>query len=419
MKDQRPSVKFIPLGQLKPWGRNYRRGEVGAIIASIKEFGFNGALRVWNGEVMAGNHALQALTAMRDDGLAMNAPMGVLAMPDDWHVPCINISHLSRVQAEAFAIADNRTQELGTEDAAALSAILSELLAVDERLFAGAGYSESDLEAMLGELRQMEDPTDVPEPQDPDSEDFGQVRPQLGDVWRLGPHKLLCADSRVEVQLARLFGAKRADLLFTDPPYGVGYVGKTADALTIENDDLGDEGTRQLVADLLRAAPLKKGGSFYICSPAGVTETAFRLAIADAGMSLRQCIVWVKDRFVLGRSDYHWRHESILYGWKSGSAHFFTPDRTKDTVWEFERPSVSSQHPTMKPVPLIEEAIDNSSKSGQLVYDACIGSGSTLMACESKGRRCYGADIDPRYCEVTLRRWEELTGGAAELVSRV
>jgi DNA modification methylase len=194
-------------------------------------------------------------------------------------------------------------------------------------------------------------------------------------------------------------------MIFTDPPYGVAYVGKTKDSLTIDNDELGDEGTRELVRDILTIAPLKPGGVFYVCSPSGNTETFFRLAIQDSGLMLKQCIVWVKNAFVLGHQDYHYRHESILTGWKDGASHYFIKDRKQDTVWEFPRPNANKDHPTMKPVDLVAKAIFNSSKPGQTVYEPCGGSGTTLIACEKLGRKALVMEIDPKYCDVIVRRY--------------
>jgi DNA modification methylase len=252
----------------------------------------------------------------------------------------------------------------------------------------------------------LTDPDDVPPvPDDPIT--------QPGDLWLLGRHRLLCGDSTKAEDVARLMDGDTADMIFTDPPYGVDYVGKTKDALKIQNDTLGDEGTRELVADALRMAPLKPGGSFYICSPAGNTETAFRLAVMDSGLELRQCIVWVKQQFVMGRQDYHWRHESILYGWHAGAGHYFINDRTQDTVWEIDRPSRSEMHPTMKPVALVEKAIGNSSLPSQVILDMFTGSGTTVIAAEQSGRICYGMELDPRYVDVSIRRWENATGQTA------
>jgi DNA modification methylase len=241
--------------------------------------------------------------------------------------------------------------------------------------------------------------------------DQGESASRLGEVYQLGRHRLMCGDSTKIEDVEKLMDGKKADMVFTDPPYGVAYVGKTKDALTIQNDALGDEGTRLLVADALRIAPIKTGAVFYVCSPAGNTETAFRLAIADAGLALKQCIVWVKDHFVMGRQDYHWRHESILYGWKEGSAHFYGGGRSQDTVWEVKRPTVSKEHPTMKPIELVLKGIGNSSKGDDIVLDLFGGSGSTLIACEQTNRICYMMELDEHYCDVTRKRYHKYVTG--------
>jgi len=203
------------------------------------------------------------------------------------------------------------------------------------------------------------------------------------------------------------------DLIWTDPPYGVGYVGKTRAALRIANDDLGEAATRRLVADALTLAPLRPGGAFYLAAPGGPLHLAFLLAVRDAGLAVHQTLVWVKDRFVLGHADYHARHEPILYGWREGAAHHFVPDRTQDTVWEIERPSRSTEHPIMKPVALVERAIRNSSRPGEIVYDPFAGAGTTLVAAEVSGRLARVIEIDPRYAQVIIERWSTLTGGRA------
>jgi DNA modification methylase len=208
-----------------------------------------------------------------------------------------------------------------------------------------------------------------------------------------------------------------ADMIFTDPPYGVGYVGKTKRRMTIANDNLGDAGTRGLVARAMRAAPLRTGGVFYVCSAAGDKETAFRLALVDADLPIRQALVWVKSQFVLGHSDYHYKHETILYGWKGKARHHFVSDRTQHTVWEFRKPLASRLHPTQKPVPLVARALYNSSKPGDIVYDGFGGSGTTLMACEQTGRHCRMMEIDTAFCGTIIDRWEAQTGRQAELIT--
>jgi DNA modification methylase len=298
------------------------------------------------------------------------------------------------------------------------------ILATLDPIGAMAGQDDQILARLLGRV-QTEDgavlellsslsgePVPKPGLTDPDEVPDAPAEPisRRGDLWILGDHRLLCGDATDRDDVIRLMNGEEADLLVTDPPYGVEYVGKTKQALTIQNDRLGDNGTQALVAAALRGAPLKPGGSFYVCSPAGSSETVFRLALLDAGLELRQCLVWVKDQFVMGRQDYHWRHESILYGWKDGAAHRFVNDRTQDTVWEIDRPRRSAEHPTIKPIELVTRALRNSSRHGDLVLDLFGGSGTTLIACESLSRRGAMIELDPVYCDVAVARWEQFTG---------
>lgn len=242
------------------------------------------------------------------------------------------------------------------------------------------------------------------------------IRP--GEVYALGQHRIMCGDSTDKESVSLLMGGAKASMIFTDPPYGVQYVGKTKEALTIENDSLGEEGTARLWKEAYENARevLVDGASIYATVPAGPLHLLFAKVMKDHD-DLRQILVWAKDSFVLGRSDYHYRHEPILYGWKSPGKHEFLGGRDKDSVWEFKRPTVSKEHPTMKPVALMEFAIKNSTSPNEIVLDVFLGSGSTLMACETTERRCYGLEIDPRYCQVIINRWEKFTGKKAEKVS--
>lgn len=204
-------------------------------------------------------------------------------------------------------------------------------------------------------------------------------------------------------------------MLLTDPPYGVSYVGKTKDALTIENDSKGDS---ELLAFLVEAfanakSVMSDGAAFYVFH-ADSKGHVFRNALADVGLAVRECLVWVKNSLVLGRQDYQWKHEPCLYGWKDGAAHRWYSDRRQTTVLEFDRPTASREHPTMKPVPLLAYLISNSTKEGDVVLDPFGGSGSTLLACEKLGRACWTMELDPHYCDVIIRRWEDMTGSSAE-----
>jgi DNA modification methylase len=238
-----------------------------------------------------------------------------------------------------------------------------------------------------------------------------------GDLFALGAHRLLCGDATSLTHVARLMDGLRADLVFTDPPYNVDYVGKTGSALKIDNDKMD---TKRFRAFLLAAfhvlfANAREGAPIYVCH-SDTEGYNFRGAMIEAGWLFKQAIIWVKDSFVMGRQDYHWRHEPILYGWKPGAAHRWWADRTQDTVWEIPRPKRSVEHPTMKPVELVSRAIVNSSKPGDMVLDPFGGSGSTLIACEAEGRVCRIAELDPRYVDVIVERWETFTGRRAELV---
>lgn len=210
-----------------------------------------------------------------------------------------------------------------------------------------------------------------------------------------------------------------ADLLVTDPPYGISYTGKTKEALTIENDSLEDAELQAFLHDAFSKAIeyMSPGAAFYIFH-ADSKGDVFRSACSSAGLKIRECLVWVKNVMTLGRQDYQWRHEPCLYGWKDGASHSWYSDRKQTTVLEFDKPTANREHPTMKPVPLIAYLISNSSKEGDTVLDCFGGSGSTLIACEQLGRKCLTMELDPHYCDVIITRWEELTGKKAVLIDQ-
>jgi len=205
-----------------------------------------------------------------------------------------------------------------------------------------------------------------------------------------------------------------ADLLVTDPPYNVAYEGKTADALTIENDSMSDADFRQFLRNCYAAADsaMNPGAAFYIWH-ADSEGFNFRGAAFDIGWRVRQCLVWKKNTLVLGRQDYQWQHEPCLYGWKEGAAHSWYSDRKQTTILEFNKPQRNGEHPTMKPVDLIQYQVENSSRAGDIVLDLFGGSGSTLIACEKTGRRNCSMELDPKYCDVIVRRWQQYTGKRA------
>lgn len=203
-------------------------------------------------------------------------------------------------------------------------------------------------------------------------------------------------------------------MLLTDPPYGVSYVGKTKNALTIENDSMGDDEFAAFLLDAftIASSAMTPGAAFYVFH-ADSRGHVFRNALEEAGLKIRECLIWVKNSMVLGRQDYQWRHEPCLYGWKDGAGHKWYSDRKQTTVLEFDRPSANADHPTMKPLPLVSYLIGNSTREGDTVLDCFGGSGSTLLACEQLGRRCLTMEIDPHYCDVIIERWEAFTGKKA------
>ena len=231
----------------------------------------------------------------------------------------------------------------------------------------------------------------------------------LGDIFEIGQHKLLCGSSTETDNWGKIFGSEYADMVVTDPPYNVAYTGKTKDALTIQNDSMKDGDFYQFLYDFYTAlgSYTKAGGSWYVWH-ADSEGANFRRAMADSGIMVKQCLIWVKQSMVMGRQDYQWRHEPCLYGWKEGASHSWYSDRKQTTILEFNRPSRNAEHPTMKPVELIAYQITNSSKTGDLVADGFLGSGTTMVAAHQLGRKCYGTELDPKYCQVIIDRMKKL-----------
>jgi DNA modification methylase len=387
----------VPIESVTVHPNNPRRGAVDAVAASLARFGQQKPIVVQasTGYVVAGNHIVKAARAL------------------GWSEIAANVEELDDASAVAFMLADNRTADLGGYDDALLAAILAEQEAAAN--LAATGYDADDVAAILAaahiaDTRDADAAPPLPEPSD--------LYVEPGDLWALGRHRLLLGDAADPAAVARLVGGDTVDLIWSDPPYSVAYKGKTAAALTIANDDLGIEGTRNLVAAALRLVPLRRGGAFYLASPAGPAHLAFLLALGDACLAVHQTLIWVKDRFVLGHSDYHYRHEPILYGWREGS-HVFRGDRREDSVWEIARPARNDVHPTIKPVELVERAIRNSCAPGDTVSDPFVGSGTTIIAAERTERRCLAMEIDPRYAQVAIERWQTFSGARATRVSRL
>lgn len=274
-------------------------------------------------------------------------------------------------------------------------------------------YDIEELDAWGLELPEM---TDVQaEVEEDEAPEVSQEPPvsKLGEIYALGSHRVLCGSAIDEDDTNKLLGEQKIDLYLTDPPYNVDYTGKTKDALKIQNDQMDDGEFLAFLADSYRRADehMKTGAAFYIFH-ADSEGFNFRAAVKDVGWMLKQCLIWVKQTMVMGRQDYQWKHEPILYGWKSGGSHSWYSDRKQTTVLEFDRPSRNAEHPTMKPLNILGYLISNSTKGGDLVFDNFLGSGSTLMACEQTNRICYGIELDPKYVDVIRKRyWKFINNG--------
>ena len=395
-------VKYVPIGDVRPYEDNPRRndGAVQAVAASLREFGWKQPIVVdADGTIVVGHTRYKAALE--------------LGMTD---VPVVVASDLTPEQCAAYRLADNRVGELAEWDSELLAQELDGLADIDMSAFgfdSGELLSGADVDDLFEDYDGGDNSTvDEVEPDDsaPD-----RVRP--GELWRMGDHVLLCGDATNSEDVKRLIeaGGGSADMLLTDPPYNVSYEGKTEDALTIENDSWSsDEGFVEFLRGAFSCAlgAMSPGAAFYVWY-ADVQSANFLEAAKRAGMTIRQLLVWAKNTFTLGWRDYQWRHELCLYGWKDGAAHHWYADRKQTTVLEFDKPSRSDEHPTMKPVKLFAYLVRNSSRPGDLVLDPFAGSGTTVIACEQLKRRAAVMELDPHYASVIVERWERLTGKTA------
>lgn len=411
-------VKQLPVATLKEYGQNSRTHstlQVGQIAESIKAFGWTNPLLVDEARVLIAGHG--RLAAAKLLGLA--------------EVPCIEIAGLSEDKRRALVIADNKLAlNAGWDDAA---------LASEIALLNSAGFDLDLLGFTAAEMNKLQDVDFVgkSDPDDAPSVPTDQTS-LMGDLWVMGDHRLLCGDSTSIDAVKELMGGGLADMLLTDPPYNVGYQGGTKDRLKIKNDSMSGAAFRQFLRDANAAANavMRPGAVFYIWH-ADSEGYNFRGSCADVGWSVRQCLIWKKQQFVMGRQDYHWQHEPCLYGWKDGDAHLcfedqhdpclygwkdgashtWANDRKQTTVLEFDRPQRSTEHPTMKPVSLFEYLMLNNTKGSDVVLDLFGGSGTTAIAAEKNGRQARLMELDPKYCDVIVSRWQAFTGKQATLES--
>lgn len=419
-------IEQISIDDLIPYINNPRdnTAAVDAVASSIAEFGFKVPLVVDRNHVVVTGHT--RLLAAKKLGLT--------------DVPCIVADDLSEAKIKAYRIADNKVAELASWNPELLQAELDALneLGVDMGDF---GFSEEESEDLSG----------VTEVDMPEVDETEEPITQEGDLYQLGPHRLLCGDSTSAADVQRLTGGAQVDLLLTDPPYNVDYTGGTEDELKIKNDNLSDSDFYQFLLSAFTAADavMRPGAAFYIWHAHVETLNFYGAVRAIPGWRNKQQLIWVKNSLVLGRSDYQWQHEPCIYGTKEGAAHYFIDARTETTVIEDrinvnklgkdelkelckslmeqrvettilreDKPSRNDIHPTMKPVKLFARLIMNSTKKKEKVLDIFGGSGTTIMACEQLGRTAYAMELDPRYCDAIVQRYEELTGQKAELIGR-
>ena len=370
------------------------------IAASIAEFGFVNPVLVGADGVIIAGHA--RVMAARKLGLT--------------EAPVIVLDHLSQAQRRALVIADNRLAENAGWDEEMLRVEL-EALREDDFHLDLLGFEDAEIEALLAESDEAvtgnTDDDAVPE-----APEAAVTIP--GDVWLLGDHRLLCGDATQIEAVEKVLAGGLADMVFSDPPYNVNYGATMKDKLRgkkrkIANDDLGN-GFERFLRDACTNILAVTKGAIYICMSSSELHTLYR-AFTEAGGHWSTFIIWAKNTFTMGRSDYQRQYEPILYGWKEGTDHYWCGARDQGDVWFVKKPVANDLHPTMKPVELVERAIRNSSKSRDTVLDPFAGSGSTLIACEKTGRRARLMEIDPPYCDVVISRWESHTGKKAVLES--
>lgn len=410
--------------------RRHTPRNIGMIEESLRRYGANRGIVVdESGKVWAGNGVLEA---------AINAgfeKVQVIDVEGD-AIPVIRVKHLTEQQLQEYAIADNRTAELAEWDTEILARLedsgeidLSTFWLPEEfdSLFEEAGreggFGGSDGDLLVEGLG---DPDEVPE------EDEVEYLSKPGQIWQIGDHRLMCGDATSPEDVAALFGNERADMVWTDPPYGVAIGDKNKWLNTVgksnrieqnlKNDTLTDAGLRDMLDSAfgLAADYCTPGASWYVAAPAGPLHLIWGELLNERGI-WRQTIQWVKHNATFSPMgvSYHWKAEPIFYGWLPNAAHRYYGDRKQTTVWEIDRPLKSEHHPTMKPVELVERAIRHASQPGEIVYDAFTGSGTTGIAAHRAGRRAFMMELDPRYCDVTRKRLEDFTGESATLVEEV
>ena len=385
-------MNLVDVDKLIPYVNNARthsKEQINKLRASIREFGFiNPVIIDRDYNVIAGHGRI---LASQEEGIDK--------------VPCVFVDYLTDAQKKAYIIADNR-MALDADWDEELLKIEIESLKDEDFDLSFTGFDESELLDLFGDdsKGKVED----------DNFDLSSALEKAsfvekGDVWTIGKHRLMCGDATSKEDVQTLMGDTKGNLILTDPPYGVSF--KSSSGLTIENDSMkNDEFYNFLLSAFKNMADhLEKGGSAYVFH-ADTEGLNFRKAFVDSGFHLAGCCIWVKNSLVLGRSDYQWQHEPVLYGFMQNGKHRWYSDRKQTTIWNFDKPKKNSNHPTSKPLDLLSYPIGNSTQENAVVIDTFGGSGSTLMACEKMNRICYTMELDEKYASVILRRYVEDTG---------
>lgn len=378
-------MQLIPIEKLVPYINNARTHspeQVNKLRSSLREFGFiNPVIIDQDYGVIAGHGRIMAA---KEEGIT--------------EVPCVFADHLTESQKKAYIIADNRmAMDAGWDEE--LLRVEIEALQAEDFDVSFTGFDEKEIaDLFAGDKTEVDD-------DDFDLSDALEKAAfvEKGDIWTVGRHRLMCGDATSEEDVAKLMDGRKANLLLTDPPYGVSF--KSSSGLTIQNDSIKNEDFYDFLKTAFTAAAnnLEKGGAAYIFH-ADIEGVNFRRAFVDAGFHLASCCIWAKDSLVLGRSDYQWQHEPVLYGFLQTGKHNWYTDRKQTTIWNFKKPKRSENHPTSKPLDLMSYPIQNSTQENAIILDTFGGSGSTMMAAEKTNRVCYMMELDEKYASVILRR---------------
>ena len=395
IRDRIKELRRVPASDLIPNARNWRthpQAQQDALRGVLAEIGIADAVLAREDE--QGNLCLI-------DGHLRTETLGNEIVP-------VLILDVDEVEADKILLTLDPLAAMAEADNARLRELMEEFDTSSPAL----QQMMADLAEEFGVLDGDQPSGEIIEDEVPDPPPDPITKP--GDLWLLGEHRLLCGDSTKAEDVERLMAGETAAAVLSDPPYGVSYVGKTKDALAVHND--GAETLRPLLKGSLGLANeyCHAGGIWYIAAPAGPQFLEFAVVLTELEI-WRQTLVWAKQSLVMGHSDYHYQHEAIFYGWKPGAGHKAPPDRKQTTLWHFDRPTASREHPTMKPVGLFAKMLENSTTVGSLIYEPFCGSGTTLIAADQLGRNCYGMEISPQYCDVIVKRWENLTGKTATI----